>query len=330
MSTRAPFVGALTMCVLTNRVEPVASRMATGAYRDGEKDPTMANLIDHYTQWLRVGGRSKTTIDSRERLLLHADKHLSHGVFRAIPDELADYLDQSSWSSWTLYTYDGYLRGYYDYLVKMHHLDESPMGYLLRPPEGNRLPNPCTDEEFAYLLTHAPEKPWRLAFLLAGYAGLRISELARLQRNHITEEQIRVFKGKGNKDAVIPTHPLIWEAVKDLPMGTRTTPGNVVRDPDGQPVTGYQLMNRGWYLYRSLNLPEMRMHRLRHWHATSLLRAGADLPTVQQCMRHASINSTVGYTLIDSERRQAAVHRLRAVVPGPAVTRPGDTTTEAA
>lgn len=271
----------------------------------------MTDHIAAYSQWIRVGGLARSTVTGRERLLRHADKHLPHGLIEATADELADYFDNDRWSTWTSYTYDGYMRGFYGWAVKVDHITENPMSLLMRPPEGERLPNPCTNEELLHLLTRAPEKPWRLAFLLAAYAGLRVSEAARLRRQEITEEHIRVRQGKGKgggKDAVIDTHPIIWEVVKDLPNGP------VVRDPDGQEVTGYQLINRGYYLYRSLGLPEMRFHRLRHWHATSLLEHGADLETVRQCMRHASIVSTAGYALISSERRRAAVHRLTPVV----------------
>lgn len=289
----------------------------------------MFDTIEAYAKWSRVAKHAEQTVDRRVRLLRHADKRLPYGLYRAIPAELIDYLDSSEWSAWTHSTYDTYLRGYFRWAVEEAELPEDPMFHVPRPPEGDRLPNPCTDAELVHLLTRAPEKPWRLAFLLAAYNGLRVSEAARLCREHITEEHIRVIRGKGRgggKDSVIDTHPIIWEAVKDLPRGTRDAPGYVVRDPDGEPVTGYQLINRGYYLYRSLGLPEMRFHRLRHWHATTLLREGADLETVRQCMRHENISSTARYTLIDSRRRRAAVHRLPLVVSGPAVIRPGDAT----
>jgi len=275
----------------------------------------MSDLIPPHLTWLRAGGRSTATIDARQRLLWHADDHLPYGLDDAYADEIAAYEANDDWAPWTLHTYDSHLRGFFGWGVETGHLPDDPMRHLIRPDEGDRLPDPCTDAELARLLELAPAKPWRLVWLLAAYQGLRVSELARLRRQDITPERIRVRRGKGRKDAYIDTHPIVWAAVKDLPMG------EVVRDPDGSTVTGYQLTNRGWYLFRKLGLPEMRIHRLRHWHATSLLAGGADLETVRQCMRHASITSTVGYTLIASNVRRAAVHALPIVQLEPACNR---------
>lgn len=280
----------------------------------------MSDLIELHSTWLRAGGRSEATIDRRERLLWHAHDTLPYGLDDAHPDELAEYLDDPTWADWTRHTYDTHFRGYYSWGVAAGHLRSDPMLNLLRPPEGQRLPDPCTDEELMRLLTEAPEHPWRLVILLCAYEGLRVSEAARLRRQDITAERIRIRRGKGRKDAYVETHPLVWEAVQHLPAG------EVVRDRDGSPVTGYQLTNRGWYLFRKLGMPDMRIHRLRHWHATSLLAAGADLETVRQCMRHASITSTVGYTLIASKTKRAAVHRLPSLAPEPGDSRLGPTT----
>jgi site-specific recombinase XerD len=51
-------------------------------------------------------------------------------------------------------------------------------------------------------------------------------------------------------------------------------------------------------------------HSLRHWYATTLLDDGADLRTVQELLRHTSIQTTQCYTKVPDERRVAAVSRL--------------------
>jgi integrase len=283
----------------------------------------MSDLIPLHIKWLRAGGRSESTIAARERLLWHADDFLPYGLDQAHPDEIADYEADPSWEPWTRFTYDSHLRGYYGWGVEFGHLINNPMAHLIRPAEGERLPDPCTDAELARILAEAPERPWRLVALLAAYEGLRVSECARLERRDITQERLRVRRGKGRKDGSLETHPAVWEAVKDLPLGP------VVRDKRGQPVTGPQLTRWAWDLFRKLGMPTMRLHRLRHWHATSLLAGGADLETVRQCMRHSSITSTVGYTLIASKAKRAAVHNLplvSPVEPEPAVTRLGPAT----
>ena len=267
---------------------------------------TTTTLVPLHVQWLKAGGRAETTLHGRERLLRHANDHLPYGVDDANSDELAAYLAYDGWSTWTRHTYDTHLRRFFDWAYDHQYRDDNPMWDLLRTPEGDRLPDPCTSDELVHMLTSAP-RWWQTVFLLAAYAGLRASEIGALLRQDVTEVRIRVRNGKGGKDAYVDTHPLIWEAVKDLPKG------RVVRDATGEPVTGYQLTNRGWEMFRRIGQPTMHLHRLRHWYATALLEAGADLETVRQCMRHSSITSTVNYTLIASAARRVAVHRLPAV-----------------
>jgi integrase/recombinase XerD len=272
----------------------------------------MTDLIPRHLTWLRAGGRSDHMIHDRGRLLRHANSHLPHGLDEAHTEEIQAYQANQRWSDWTRYTYDGHLRGYYAWGVNAGHYTLDPTAAVPRPREGDRLPDPITDGELADLFARAPAH-WHLVFALCAYAGLRVSEAARLDRRDITPDRIRVRLGKGRKDAYVDTHPVVWAMVRDLPAGP------VVRDGHGQPVTGYQLTNRSWHLFhRTLGMPEVHLHRLRHWYATALLGAGADLETVRQCMRHARITSTVGYTLIASQKRRTAILTLPVVGAAPA------------
>jgi len=275
----------------------------------------MSDLIARHATWAKSGGSADTTIDARVRLLTHADRHLPLGLDRAHTEELQAYQSNPDWSAWTRYTYDGHLRAFYRWGVAAGHYTLDPTLAIPRPPEGTRLPDPITDVELTYLFEHAPCW-WHLPLALAAYAGLRVSEIARLRRQDITVDRIRVRCGKGGKDAYVDTHPIVWALVRDLP------PGRVVRDDTGAEVTGYQLTSRGWYLFHSLGMPDVHLHRLRHWHATSLIEHGADLETVRQCMRHANLSSTGWYVLISNPARRAAVHRLPAMGHGPALIRP--------
>lgn len=281
----------------------------------------MSDLIARHATWLKAAGRADTTIAARVRLLHHADRHLPLGLDRAHTDEIQAYQSNPDWSAWSRYTYDSHFRGFYRYGVEIGEYTMDPTLAIPRPPEGNRLPDPVTDRELTHLFEHAP-RWWHPVLALAAYAGLRVSEIARLRRQDITEERIRVRCGKGGKDGYVDTHPIVWALVRDTPVrqGKRATAA--VHDDMGAEVTGYQLTSRGWYLFHSLGLPDVHLHRLRHWHATSLIANGADLETVRQCMRHANLSSTGWYVLISNPARRAAVHRLPAMGHGPADIRP--------
>jgi integrase len=268
----------------------------------------MSELFELHYVWLRAGGCSESTIRDRRGLLGRADRALPHGVDNAHTSEVARFMANRAWRPWTRNGYFRHLNGYYEWAVEAGELSMNPMTALRCPPEGERLPNPVTNDQLAHLLEVTAQgywrHPWRLAILLAAYAGLRVSDIATLDRCDITEDRIHIRHGKGGRGAFVVTHPLVWNEVADLP------PGPVVRDRNGRPVTAYQLTNRAWYAFRRWGLPGVHMHLLRHWHATALLEAGADLETVRQCMRHRSIVSTVGYTRVVSQRRRDAVHSL--------------------
>ena len=279
----------------------------------------MSDLIPEHLTWLKAGGRSKRTVHDRKRVLEHADAHLPWGLDEANGKEFATYLSQ--WTGWTLHTYDYHLRGFTRWGVRAGELITDQMLNLARPPEGNRIPHPCTDDEIAQALT-APEHPWRRAIMLASYAGLRCCEIVTAHRRDIADGALRV-KGKGNKVRVVPlAEPLVHEL--------RDAKGLLCVGGRGQELSAQDLTAMQRAVWRRIGLDdEFRLHRCRHWFATRLLDGGADLRVVQELLGHASIHSTQGYTAVAVGRMQSAVTRLPNVTIGAVSTRP-DRTTEAA
>jgi len=271
----------------------------------------MSELVHVHLAYLRAGGYSTVTVDSAERLLDHADDYLPYGLDEAHPDELADYLAHPDWSAWTRSTYWSHLHRFYDWCVLNDELDINPMDRLRRPPAGNSLPHPVTDDQLARAIDKSPDQPWRLAVYLAAYAGLRVSEMCRLRREDCSPERITIRAGKGGRDAYVPMHPLVWDQVKDRLTGT------LVRGANGKPATGRLLSNYQHRHWRRIGMPDVHMHRFRHWYGTTLLANGADLRTVQELLRHKSIISTQGYTLVVSEQRSIAISTLPAPATSP-------------
>lgn len=264
---------------------------------------SMSYLIDLHLAHLRARGLSERTVEARGELLRRLHHELPYGLAYAATDELDAWLGgHPKWSRWTRATYAMHVRGFYRWATEAGHLDGDPTADMARPRNPKCLPNPVTDDELVQALERSSD-PWQTAILLAAHAGLRVSEIARLDRGDVTEEQIRLV-GKGGDPEVVYTHPVIWEHVRRRP------PGRLVRGPSGQTISGRWISQHQAAHFRRIGLPTVHMHRFRHWFATTLMDSGASLRTVQESLRHSSITSTQIYTKVRSGQRRLAIRSL--------------------
>lgn len=276
---------------------------------------TAIDIIDAYLTDLRLAGRSDYTIRTWSRILRHADRELPHGLDQAAPSELAAWIARGGLSQATRFSYFTALSRFYVYATTapgpgprgQPWLLADPMQRLPRQRMPAGIPHPVTEDELQLILTHVAGM-LRVWALLAAYAGTRCIEVSRLDREHITADVIRVL-GKGDKPGTIPTHPLIWEAVQQLPPGP-------VAVRDGQRMTGPQVSAAWrWWVHRTFGRTGLGLHRLRHWCLTRIQEAHGDLRLTQEIARHASPATTARYTLVAGGRRAEAV---RALPTGPA------------
>jgi len=263
----------------------------------------MSDLIDVYAQ---AAGRSAATITVRCRVLRHADRHLPGGLDTACADDLAAYLAQTK-TAWTRHTYWSHLRGYYRTMVRAGRLTMDPMAHLDSPAQGDSMPNPVSDEELARAIADSPEQPWRTAVILAAYAGLRCMELVALLREDVTEQAVHIRNGKGGKGRYVPTHPVLWGYIVDRPAGP------LVLSATGRP------MHAGWISsvqrahWDALAMPDVHMHRFRHWFGSALVERGVGIEVVRELMGHANIATTQGYVRVSVARQRVALLSLPAI-----------------
>jgi integrase len=273
----------------------------------------MANdLIDGFGRHMRAAGRATNTRQDREELLRRVDAELPMGLERATVEELADWLGRDGWSAKTRCTYYEHVRAFFTWATDPRNpqLDYDPSASLARPKVYRKAPRPTTDDELAAVLGGV-RGFWYVTALLGAYEGARACEVASIRREDITEESV-IFEGKGGKVAAVPTHELVWRAVRDFPGGP------IARHMLGRPVpANYISFTFPQRVRCDVGLTGINFHRLRHWFATSLLNAGADLRTVQELMRHSSPNQTMVYTQITDRQRRTAIHTLPAFTPTP-------------
>lgn len=263
----------------------------------------MSELISAHARHLRASNQSSATIESRVRLLKALHNDLPFGLAYASTEELEDWVQSDpTWSDWTRATYAMHIRGFYRW-ANGRYLHGDPTMEMARPRTPDCVPNPVTDDELATALRLSPE-PWYTAIMLAAFAGLRASELSGVRREHVTERTIRIVRAKGGNPASVDTHPLIWT------LAEPRRPGPLAVRPDGKAINAKWIATNGRAHFDGIGLPAVTMHRFRHWFGTTLLNGGADLRTVQEALRHRSIISTQGYTLVGGGQRRLAIRSL--------------------
>ncbi len=277
---------------------------------DREHDRRMGNcLIDDHAAHLRAAGKSERTIEARVEVLRRLNTYLPFGLAFAATEQIEAWLALPTRrgkrrSRWTTITFGTHIRGFYAWADRAGLLVGDPAMLIGRPPNPKSVPKPVTEDELERALKS--DDPWFVAVALAAFAGLRADEIARARREHVTEDSVSVL-GKGEDPGSVPTHAYLWSVVVDRPAGLFVT-------DRGKPVTGRWISAHARHHFDAIGLPEVTMHRFRHWYGTTIQRLTGDIRITQECMRHRQVSSTQGYTLVTGAQRTAAVAGLP--VPG--------------
>jgi integrase len=267
---------------------------------------TASQLLDEFDRYGRSCGHRPATVFTRHKVIAL--------FIRAVGDPrtvdtsaVVAWLATPTWKPWTRRTYAQSVRRFFGWLYEFGHRPDNPCARLRSPHVPAGVPKPVTDAELRFILNQCRPDGWfRLCVLLCAYGGLRVAEATGLRREHVTESTLTVVDGKGGKTAAIPAHPEIWAAVKDLPSGP------VLRGQTGRPLGGKSVSIYARQIFDELGLPDVHLHRLRHWFGTTVQRNQGDLRVTQELMRHTSVSSTQVYTQVATAAKVAAVSGLAA------------------
>jgi site-specific recombinase XerD len=159
-------------------------------------------------------------------------------------------------------------------------------------------PEILSRQEVARLMQAVANRKHRTLLMTTYAAGLRVSEVVKLQVTDLDSERraIRVAEGKGRKDR----YTLLSERL----LVELRSYWRVYRPPVWLfPGRGGQHPLRRSTAHRIYQVAKDRagirkgggIHSLRHAFATHLLEAGIDLPTIQSLLGHNSIRTTSRY-----------------------------------
>lgn len=267
------------------------------------------SLVEEWAVWQQAGRRARRTVHERCRVIMAFLTESGVDPLTSTAMDVARWMSgNEQWSQSTAATYYSYLMSWHKWLVMFEHRGDNPMHKLVTPRRPERSPRPISDTDLIALLNLRMHRRTKVMILLGALAGLRVAEIALVRGEDIDTCAGRIqVLGKGNKRAWVPLHPILAEVATTMPArgywfpGNSRRPGLPIRAKSVSDIIG-QAMRRGGI--------EGTPHALRHWYATTLLSEGADLRTVQELMRHSSVQTTQVYTQVPDSRRAAAVSRL--------------------
>ncbi len=202
-----------------------------------------------------------------------------------------------------------------------------------------------TPDQFDRLLTAVPDR-YRTLVLTAIETGMRWGELAALRPRHldlttgvvrVEETIVEVSKKdsptgqrmivkaypKDNEPRTLRISPTLAQAlterIRDLALRKDDLLFGSTRQGGQTPMSRNTFRTRGWVpATRQAGLDGVRVHDLRHAHASWLLAGGADLKTVMDRLGHTQIQTTQKYlhALPDADDKAlAAFQRTRDHTP---------------
>lgn len=266
-------------------------------------------LIEEWILWQLSARRSMKTVRERARVIQQFIEHVNLDPLTVQAMDVVRFTAaHPEWSPSTAATYHSYLSSWHKWLCLSDKREDNPMRKLSSPRRPDRAPRPVADDALVRLLTMRIHHRTRVMITLAAVAGLRVAEIARVKGEDIDLEGRKIYViGKGHKRAWLPLHPLLVEAAATMPQRGWWFPANSRRP--GEHVHPKSVSDIIGAAMRRARIPGTP-HALRHWYASTLLDDGADLRTVQELLRHASIQTTQVYTKVKDSKRVEAVDRL--------------------
>lgn len=206
------------------------------------------------------------------------------------------------------------VRGLHRFLLLEGERSDDPAAQVKSPKIPMRLPKALSQEQVVELLqASGPEPddeaadPIRLrdrAILELLYSsGARVSEIADLDLDEVTDDGLIRVRGKGSKERLVPvgtfarrsldaylvrTRPLLSSRRGDRALFLNQRGGRLSRQ------SIWQIIAQAGARVQI----EVSPHSLRHSFATHLIEGGADVRVVQELLGHASVATTQIYTLI--------------------------------
>jgi integrase len=255
--------------------------------------------IGGWTQWMTAAGASPETIRVRRGILRATARRAgTPGPGSVTADLLLGLCAVTGWSTDHRRNVRSALVSFFDFCDRAGLCGGNPAYALPKVAASKPRPRPATDRIWTDLLEVAPPRE-RLMARLAGEAGLRRAEVAKVHRDDLIDElhgPSLIVHGKGGKQRIVPLTEPLADAIRrhggDGYLFVGQIDGHI--SPGHVGVLLSRLMPAGW-----------SMHKLRHRYATRGYAGTLNLRAVQEALGHASVATTQRYTAVSSEQVRA-------------------------
>ncbi|MBS0201652.1 MAG: site-specific integrase [Planctomycetes bacterium] len=223
---------------------------------------------------------------------------IGHSLDDATPEQIRSFqlhliqVRKASWSAFNQ-TVCGLRFLYGTTLSRPWGVSMIPFGKRPKP-----LPAVLGSGEVDKLLSCVSSIKHRTLLLTLYAAGLRLGEATALQITDIDSARmmLRIARGKGNKERLVPLSPRLLEALREYWRHVRST--NYLF-----PGLSFDARLNATTIQKTCRFAAVKAgiakhvtpHTLRHSFATGLLEAGVDLPTIGQLLGHTSFMTTMVY-----------------------------------
>ncbi|MGR3973318.1 MAG: tyrosine recombinase [Candidatus Rhabdochlamydia sp.] len=208
------------------------------------------------------------------------------------------------------------LKSFFKFLKKEKRICENPTLFLEKIQVWQLIPEVMScDEVTLFLNAPCPDdfvgaRDKALFYLMYG-AGLRVSEVCRLNIYDLSDHSVQVY-GKGNKERIVPIAPAVLQWTDHFLHHFHTqSKGPLFMTQQGKQMTRIGVWHRVKFYCKKIHLVKrISPHTLRHSFATHLLENGADLRIIQDLLGHAHIATTDRYTHITPQHLQQAFEKF--------------------
>jgi integrase/recombinase XerD len=216
------------------------------------------------------------------------------------PQRLKDYLqyclETLKLSENTLHSRINALKFYYEQVLSR----EKFFWEIPRPKKHLILPKVLGEAELTRLFKSLENKKHKAILFTAYSAGLRVSEVVRLQLKHIDSDRMQLFieKSKGKKDRLVMLSPVLLDILRNYIKTEHPRPVKYLFEGQeaSQPYTSRSAQRVFQMAKEKAGITkEVGFHSLRHSFATHLLEKRTDVKYIKELLGHFDIKTTERY-----------------------------------